>query len=85
MQLILSFFYIIWIVKNVIFCRIQSQNIITKHCFVKIGGGLMALRKCNSTSKNCSTKRGTRKTEASTDNAKSRTTAKKTSRTKSCN
>ena len=45
----------------------------------------MALRKCNSTSKKCSTKRGTRKTEASTDNAKSRTTAKKTSRTKSCN
>ncbi len=85
MQLILSFFYIIWIVKNVIFCRIQSQNIITKHCFVKIGGGLMALRKCNSTSKKCSTKRGTRKTEASTDNAKSRTTAKKTSRTKNCN
>ena len=85
MQLILSFFYIIWIVKKVIFCRIQSQNIITKHCFVKIGGGLMALRKCNSTSKKCSTKRGTRKTEASTDNAKSRTTAKKTSRTKNCN
>lgn len=85
MQLILSFFYIIWIVKNVIFCRIQSQNIITKQCFVKIGGGLMALRKCNSTSKKCSTKRGTRKTEASTDNAKSRTTAKKTSRTKNCN
>lgn len=85
MQLILSFFYIIWIVINVIFCRIQSQNIITKHCFVKIGGGLMALRKCNSTSKKCSTKRGTRKTEASTDNAKSRTTAKKTSRTKNCN
>ena len=85
MQLILSFFYIIWIVKNVIFCRIQNQNIITKHCFVKIGGGLMALRKCNSTSKKCSTKRGTRKTEASTDNAKSRTTAKKTSRTKNCN
>lgn len=85
MQLILSFFYIIWIVINVIFCRIQSQNIITKHCFVKIGGGLMALRKCNSTSKKCSTKRGTRKTESSTDNAKSRTTAKKTSRTKNCN
>ncbi len=46
----------------------------------------MALRKCNSTSKkNCSTKRATKKTEASTDNAKSRTTAKKTSRTKNCN
>ena len=85
MKLILSLFYIIWIVKNVIFCRIQRQNIITKHCFVKIGGGLMALRKCNSTSKNCSTKRGTRKTEASTDNAKSRTTAKKISITKNCN
>ena len=81
-----EFFYIIWIARKVIFCRIISQNIITKQCFVKIGGGLMALRKCNSTSKKgCATKRATKKTEASTDNARSRTTAKKTSRIKNCN
>lgn len=46
----------------------------------------MASRKCDSTStKKCGTKRATKKVEASTDNAKSRTTAKKTSRIKNCN
>ena len=46
----------------------------------------MASRKCNSTSsKNAQNKRATKKTEASTDNAKSRTTAKKTSIIKNSN
>lgn len=51
-----------------------------------IGGENMASRKCDSTTnKRIGAKRATRKVEASTDNAKSRTTAKKTSRIKNCN
>lgn len=46
----------------------------------------MASRKCNSTAtKKAGTKRAAKKVECGTDNAKSRTTSKKTSRIKNCN
>lgn len=46
----------------------------------------MACRKCDSTStKKTGAKRTSKKVECGTDNAKSRTTSKKTSRIKNCN
>lgn len=45
----------------------------------------MACRKCDSTTKKAGSKRATKKVECGTDNAKSRTTSKKTSREKNCN
>ncbi len=46
----------------------------------------MACRKCDSTTtKKTGSKRTSKKVECGTDNAKSRTTSKKTSRIKNCN
>ena len=64
---------------------IEKPKYNNKALLCNIGGGFMASRKCNSTAtKKAQTKRNSR-AEASTDNAKSRTTAKKTSRIKNCN
>lgn len=64
-----------------------AKILLTKHvALLIIGGEIMASRKCNTTStKKTSNQRSSNRTEASTDNAKSRTTAKQTSRTKNCN
>ena len=45
----------------------------------------MASKKCDCTTKKSARKRTSNRTEASTDNARSRTNAKKTSRTTNCN
>lgn len=73
-------------------CNILSeicQNISTKYLkyFVNIGGENMANRKCDCTKKSNTktTSRTSNKVEASTDNSRSRTTAKKSSRIKNCN